>query len=575
MRLLTFADLFCGAGGLSLGFALAGFRPLWALDNDPDCAETYRTNLGDHFVLANTRGFDFSSLPTPDVLVGGPPCQSFSVAGKRLGPADERDCIPDFIRAVEALRPAWFLMENVPGLLSVCGCPECAGRKVKEAHKGRYFASVLERFRSLGYRVWWAVLDAADYGVPQFRKRVFVVGNRTGRDFSWPERTHASPAECLQGRLFGPPLRPWVTVAEALGFPTIFDDRPAMAVQGEGRLSAPGHHHTRACMVPPVLESPSLTVTATEHKGATPKGNNRASDVLAALAGSAAAVRCSGGPRRDGRRLQQNYVPAGPLLIQDCRGVQKRQNGRGWKGVDAPSYTVDGMATVGLAVPCGTPELLPPGQAARCRVLDPGSPSVCVKPRSPRGGSPQNGEPVLLWVDEIPHDGGPRVFDVTVRPSPCVDARQGGRPKLVVVSKRAKSKASVDEPSIVIAADGRESLAAVLGEHPGFYSDDAGVFPLRNPGRPGYTVSAKNDCASAAVRAAHVRRLTVRECARLQSFPDWFEFRGGKTARYRQVGNAVPPLLAWHLANAVLRAEGLTAAEPPGVLELYALRLPR
>jgi hypothetical protein len=72
--LLTFADLFCGAGGLSLGFVLAGLRPLWALDGDPVCGETYRANIGDHFVLADAKGFDFSSLPVPDVLVGGPPC---------------------------------------------------------------------------------------------------------------------------------------------------------------------------------------------------------------------------------------------------------------------------------------------------------------------------------------------------------------------------------------------------------------------------------------------------------------------------------------------------------------------
>ncbi|WP_231115149.1 DNA cytosine methyltransferase [Neomoorella thermoacetica] len=165
-------------------------------------------------------------------------------------------------------------------------------------------------------------------------------------------------------------------------------------------------------------------------------------------------MRCGGGPRNDGRKLEQNYMPS----------------------------------------------LADAGTAGR-----------------------------LLWVDDIPHDGTPRVRDVSLSPAPVVDARQGGRPKLFVVSKQARSEEGVDGPSVTVAADERESLAETSSERSGFYSDDAGVFPMRDPGRPGYTVSAKNDCASAAVRRAHVRRLTVRECARLQSFPEWFEFCGGKT----------------------------------------------
>lgn len=503
--------LFSGAGGLDLGFLLAGFEIAWANDFDKDAVETYSKNVGPHAVCRDVREIAASEIPDADVVIGGPPCQSWSLAGKRLGASDERNMWPEFLRVVEAKRPAWFLAENVPGLLSWGG--------------GGYFFELLCTFEAMSYRVWYAVLDSADYGVPQHRRRVFVVGNRTGREFFWPERTHADPREVSQLCLFGPVPKPWVSVREALGIS---------------------------------FDGPSYAVTATEAKGHTNcfrrgKYPQRASDIFApgtdeVLDSLAATVRVSSGARKDGRKREQNHIP---VL-----------------------------------------EILPPEQAARCRALDPEEPSICIKPRSAHGGLPQNGEPVLLWADDIPHDGKPRVFDVTSGPSPCVDARQGGRPKLAVihsrnlapghgegsdlsgpsvavcggnppvlavVSKRKRSMAGVDGPSVTLAADGRDS----------FVLD----FPL---GRPATTVDGAPHPRLS--RPCHhgegeprkcLRRLSVRECARLQSFPDWFEFCGKKTSQYRQVGNAVPVLLAWHLANAIRRAEGLPVKPVSDVLEFY------
>lgn len=228
------ADLFCGAGGLSLGAACAGAELLWAVDCDRWACETYSANLpGGEVLRADAKALGFRGLPKPDLLVAGVPCQPWSLAGKRLGAEDERDLWPAFLRCLEEARPEWFLAENVPGLLSWRG--------------GAYFQALLDAFRSLGYAVSWAVLDAADYGVPQFRRRVFVAGSLSGKRLEWPEPTHGGPEEIRQQGLFGPRRRPWVTVAEALGLAYL---------------------------------APSLPVAATEAKGATPKGNNRASDIL-------------------------------------------------------------------------------------------------------------------------------------------------------------------------------------------------------------------------------------------------------------------------------------------------------
>ncbi|QQP89834.1 DNA cytosine methyltransferase [Skermanella sp. TT6] len=169
----TTIDLFCGAGGLSLGLSRAGFRVVSALDNDPVAARTYRRNLGDHINVAQIEDVSADDMLALtgirrgelSLLAGGPPCQGFSLQrrGDRKDPRN--GLVLEFVRLVEELRPQLFLMENVGGLLSKHGKPFLRELSLRAWH--------------LGYVVQVALLDAVDYGVPQYRQRAFLVGEQS------------------------------------------------------------------------------------------------------------------------------------------------------------------------------------------------------------------------------------------------------------------------------------------------------------------------------------------------------------------------------------------------------------
>lgn len=170
-------DLFCGAGGLSLGLEAAGLTPVGAVELDTDCCATYsRMFPSVNLIPDSVSNIDFQLFAgRVEVVAGGPPCQPFSTGGKRLGPEDGRDFIPEFVRAVRQVGPVLFVMENVPGL--------DVGRRRSYLHQ------LLDGLKDSGYHVSSAVLNAADYGVPQKRRRLFVVGSRVAR-FQFPAPTH-------------------------------------------------------------------------------------------------------------------------------------------------------------------------------------------------------------------------------------------------------------------------------------------------------------------------------------------------------------------------------------------------
>lgn len=194
---LDVVDLFSGAGGMSLGFTLAGFHVVGAIDKWEPAVETYRANLGDHATLAHID--DDSVLPPADVIVGGPPCQGFSSAGSRRHGDQRNNLVSVFARLIARHRPLAFVFENVEGFVTIDG--------------GRFVLDLLDPLIEAGYWVHVRKVNAANYGVPQHRKRVLAIGG-LGWAPTFPSPTHSAwgaPGASAHAAL---PLTP--TLEEAL-----------------------------------------------------------------------------------------------------------------------------------------------------------------------------------------------------------------------------------------------------------------------------------------------------------------------------------------------------------------------
>ncbi|MEX2300466.1 MAG: DNA cytosine methyltransferase [Bryobacterales bacterium] len=368
----TAIDLFCGAGGLSEGFRQAGFRILAGNDTDSFSAQTFAATHKDSvFLPGPIESISERSLLRAagvrrgelDCLIGGPPCQAFSVYNHQRGLHDARSALfREYLRIVQGLFPKWVVMENVTGITS--------------AGNGRAMADILAGFTALGYEIQTRVLRAEEYGIPQERRRIFFVGNRTRQPIIWPQETH------------GPYLQPFVTVWDAIG------DLPPLS-NGED----PGEPLPYAAM-------PSHAYQAL-------------------LRGSSECVYNHAAPR---------------LAAINLKRMKHIPEGGSWR--DLPFA------------------LLPAGMKLARR---------------------------------------------------CDHTKRYGRLRKSGLSCTILTKCDLHWGSFV---------------HP------------------------EQD-----------RVLTVREAARLQSFPDWFHFAGPRTEQYVQVGNAVPPLLGKQVAEAILSAHGLASSD--------------
>lgn len=185
---------------MTRGFVDSGrFRPVFAVEADPDAAETYAENFGDHVRAVRIEEVD--SFPAVDVVIGGPPCQGFSPLNREVVGFERRALWREYLRALRQAAPAIFVMENVPELLR---SPEYASFKASAEAE-------------LGYGIEGRILNAADFGVPQRRRRAIVIGTKQG-PIPWPRPTHAEPG---QGD-----LPPWRTFAEAVeGLPVRVDGK--------------------------------------------------------------------------------------------------------------------------------------------------------------------------------------------------------------------------------------------------------------------------------------------------------------------------------------------------------------
>ena len=198
-------SLFCGCGGFDLGMKMAGHTIVWANEWDDDACETYVSNVCKYITRGDICNISSGEIPNGDIVIGGFPCQGFSLANKKRSIKDERNILyKEFCRIVEEKKPKYFLAENVRGILSL--------------GKGQVIKTIIKDFEGLGYRVKYRCFNTADYGVPQTRVRVIIAGTRNDlpvdSNYVFPEPSHSKVLD-PQKELFLE-LQPWVSIAEAL-----------------------------------------------------------------------------------------------------------------------------------------------------------------------------------------------------------------------------------------------------------------------------------------------------------------------------------------------------------------------
>ncbi len=246
----TAISLFCGAGGCSLGFKQAGYSIIYANDNDLSAVTTYKKNFPETICThENIDALDFDNLLSDlnikkgdlDILIGGPPCQGFSTAGARFWDDPRNNLLKSYVKALKAIKPKWFIMENVEGLLT--------------SKKGTYLYEAAKAFIQLGYKIRVEKIYSQEYGVPQRRKRVLIVGNRLGYNFKMPE-----PTMQISGQIF---RNSNVTIAHAIkGLPNPTSDKDKKLQYSSDPIDAFDEFLRNSCLN--VSDHYSFNITGTQ-----------------------------------------------------------------------------------------------------------------------------------------------------------------------------------------------------------------------------------------------------------------------------------------------------------------------
>jgi DNA (cytosine-5)-methyltransferase 1 len=195
---MTILSLFSGAGGLDLGLIKSGNKIIWANDIDENAAATYRKNIGSHIICADIKEVCIAELPVADVVAGGFPCQGFSMANMLRNADDERNKLYRYYyQVIKQKQPKYFIAENVKGILSL--------------DKGNIIKEIIAEFSEAGYNTTYRLCNMADFGIPQNRQRVIIIGQRKDIGntiiFRFPEKTNGRD---------GIP-KAWVSIRETIG----------------------------------------------------------------------------------------------------------------------------------------------------------------------------------------------------------------------------------------------------------------------------------------------------------------------------------------------------------------------